>query len=48
MLALLISILIQLGIITNAQGFDNLTPDQQEKYKKEIIIDDDLISARSK
>ncbi len=40
MIALLISILIQLGILTSAADYNQLTPSQQEQYKKEIIIDD--------
>ncbi len=43
MLALLISILIQVGILTNEAQYHQLTPEQQEQYKKEIVIDDELI-----
>jgi hypothetical protein len=39
MLAILISILIQMGILNSVSDFNNLTPAQQEQYKKEIIID---------
>ncbi len=42
MLALLISILIQVGIITNEAQYHQLTPEQQDQYKKEIIIEDDV------
>jgi hypothetical protein len=42
MLVLLISILIRIGIISNEAQYHQLTPEQQEQYKKEIIIDDVL------
>lgn len=42
MIALLISILIQLGIINCEQQYYNATPTQQQQYQE--IIEDDLHS----
>jgi hypothetical protein len=43
MLAILISILIQMGILNSVSDFNNLTPAQKEQYKKEIVIEDLVI-----
>ncbi len=42
MLTALIAILIQIGVLTNAADYDTLTPEQQEYYQANIIIDDGI------
>jgi hypothetical protein len=42
MLALIITILIQIGIINSEQQFYNASPQQQQEYIE--IVDDDMTS----
>lgn len=44
MLALLITILLQLGIIGSEQEYYQLDHQQQEQYQKEIIIEDTYVN----
>lgn len=40
MIALLISIMISLGLISSEADYYDLSPAQQEAYQQQIIIDD--------